>query len=80
MEISHILSHDRGESVLLVRGLGRVYAEAGEATLATRVRLPSDRGKNSPRTIRGLPKAFLRAGWMTSAVSAVLPCGFERRQ
>lgn len=64
MELLHLWSHERGESVLFEKGLGEVYAEARQTMLATRVKLVSDRAENSLRVIHDrILRELAGRGW-----------------
>jgi len=81
MEIPHSWSHERGESVLFEKGLGRIYAEAREAALAGRVGLLPDKSKNSLRAIReGILRDLAGRGWRigVSIFPSSAPAMFQR--
>jgi len=64
MKLAHCWSHERGESVLLEKGLGEVYAEAREMALATRVELVPNRAENNLRVTRDrILREIAGRGW-----------------
>lgn len=81
MELSHIRSHERGESVLFERNLSKVYAEVRETMLRTRVELVSDKAENSPRVIwKRVLGDLAGRGWgiAVSIFPASAPAMFQR--
>ena len=81
MDLSHIRSHERGESVLLEKDLGEVYAEAREMVMATRVGLAPNRAENSLRVIRDqILEKIAGRGWeiAVSIFPASAPPMFQR--
>lgn len=81
MKLSHIRSHERGESVLFEKNLSEVYAEARETMLGTRVKLAPDRAENRPRAIcEDVLRHLAERGWEIGAsiFPASAPAMFQR--
>jgi hypothetical protein len=81
MELSHIRSHERSESVLFEKDLGEVYAEARETMLATPVKLASERAENGLRVIHDrILRELAGRGWKIGVgiFPASAPAMFQR--
>ena len=81
MKLAHCWSHERGESVLLEKGLGEVYAEAREMAVARRVELAPNRAENSLRVTRDrILRDIAGRGWeiAVSIFPASAPAMFHR--